>query len=91
MSPTVIESCQDNGLVRFSSLGLQYSIVRPGTLTNDSPRNDCARAQIKQAWGISRADVAKTLKSLDDNTAQNTTFEIIKETSRFKEALEKIS
>jgi uncharacterized protein YbjT (DUF2867 family) len=35
----------------FKSSGLQYSIVRPGTLTNDSPIEDCARAQIKQAWG----------------------------------------
>jgi hypothetical protein len=48
------------------------------------PRNDCARAQIKQHGEISRADVENTSKSLDDNTAQNTTFEIIKETSRFK-------
>jgi hypothetical protein len=43
----------------FKSSGLQYSIVRPGTLTNDSPKH-CARAQIKHGE-ISRADVAKTL------------------------------
>jgi hypothetical protein len=90
MSPTVIESCQDNGLVRFSSLGLQYSIVRPGTLTNDSPRN-ALEHKLNKHGEISRADVAKTLKSLDDNTAQNTTFEIIKKPVDSKKLLEKIS
>jgi hypothetical protein len=32
-----------------------------------------------------------TSKSLDDNTAQNTTFEIIKGNQSIQEALEKIS
>jgi uncharacterized protein YbjT (DUF2867 family) len=77
----------------LKSSGLQYSIVRPGTLTNDSPIETIAlEHKLNKHGEISRADVAKTLvKSLDDNTAQNTTFEIIKGNQSIQEALDKIS
>jgi hypothetical protein len=57
---------------------LNYSIVRPGTLTNDSQLENWARAKLNKHGEISRADVAQTLvQSLEDKTAHNATFEII--------------
>jgi hypothetical protein len=59
---------------------LNYSIVRPGTLTNDSQLEMIELEQKLNKHGeISRADVAQTLvQSLEDKTAHNATFEIIK-------------
>jgi uncharacterized protein YbjT (DUF2867 family) len=73
--------------------GLQYSIVRPGTLTNDSQLDMIElEHKLSKHGEISRADVAQTLvKSLEDNTAKNTTFEIINGNQSIQEALEKIS
>lgn len=59
--------------------GLDYSIVRPGSLTDN---NATGKIQLKEKLGehgkISRADVAQTLVSaLQDNVKQNKVFEII--------------
>ncbi len=59
--------------------GLDYSIVRPGHLTN---KEGTGKIQLKKRFenpgNISRADVAKTLvEVLDDGVMQNQFFEII--------------
>jgi uncharacterized protein YbjT (DUF2867 family) len=61
--------------------GLNYSIVRPGTLTNDSGLQTIElKHKLNKHGEISRVDVAQTLvQSLEDKTAANATFEIIKE------------
>ena len=69
--------------------GLNYSIVRPGGLTNDDATG---RIELQEKSGkqgsISRADVAQTLVSaLEDNVRQNKTFEIISGKVPINEAL----
>lgn len=59
--------------------GLNYSIVRPGALTD---KNGMGKIELQEKLGkqgeISRSDVAKTLvEALDDNVKSNQTFEII--------------
>ncbi|WP_323756428.1 SDR family oxidoreductase [Roseivirga sp.] len=59
--------------------GLEYSIVRPGAL---SDKDGTGKIQLKEKLdkqgSISRADVAKTLvEVLEDGVQQNQTFEII--------------
>ncbi len=59
--------------------GLEYSIVRPGSLTDDE---GTGKIQLKEKLdtqgSISRADVAQTLvEVLEDGVKQNQTFEII--------------
>ncbi len=73
--------------------GLKYSIVRPGTLTNEPPLEMIELEQkLNQHGEISRADVAQTLvQSLEDKTAPNATFEIIKGDTPILKALEKVS
>lgn len=77
----------------LKSSGLNYSIVRPGTLTNDSQLEMIELQQKLNKHGeISRADVAQTLvQSLEDKTAHNATFEIIKGDTSIQNALNKIS
>jgi uncharacterized protein YbjT (DUF2867 family) len=73
--------------------GLSYSIVRPGTLTNESQLETIELQQKLNKHGeISRADVAQTLvQSLEDKTAANATFEIIKGDTSIQKALDRIS
>jgi uncharacterized protein YbjT (DUF2867 family) len=73
--------------------GLNYSIVRPGTLTNDSQLEMIELQQKLNKHGeISRADVAQTLvQSLEDKIAANATFEIIKGDTSIQKALDQIS
>lgn len=73
--------------------GLNYSIVRPGTLTNDSQIEMIELQQKLNKHGeISRADVAQTLvQSLEDKVAANATFEIIKGDTSIQKALDQIS
>jgi hypothetical protein len=73
--------------------GLKYSIVRPGTLTNEPPLEMIElEKKLKQHGEISRADVAQTLvQSLEDKMAPNATFEIIKGEQSILKALEKVS
>ena len=73
--------------------GLTYSIVRPGTLTNDSPIELIELQQHLNKHGeISRADVAQTLVHfLADKIGLNATFEIIKGNTSIQKALGQIS
>jgi len=60
--------------------GLNYTIVRPGSLTNNEPTNAIElEDKLNKHGEISRDDVAQTLvRTLSDDVANNATFEIIK-------------
>ncbi len=72
--------------------GLEYSIVRPGTLTDEEQMAKIELApKLNKRGEISRADVAQTLvQSLENKTASNATFEIIKGEQSITEALSQI-
>jgi uncharacterized protein YbjT (DUF2867 family) len=59
--------------------GLNYSIVRPGALTNEGSTNKIQlKKKLEKRGSISRADVAKTLvEVLDDQLKKNQVFEIL--------------
>lgn len=73
--------------------GLDFSIVRPGSLTNEAALNTIElEGKLNKRGEISREDVAQTLvQTLDDTVASNTTFEIIKGETLIGKALEKVS
>lgn len=70
--------------------GINYSIVRPGALTNDDGKGKIEiGAKLNKSGEISRQDVAETLvSSLNDTIANNKTFEILKGDTSIKEAIE---
>ncbi|WP_124980694.1 SDR family oxidoreductase [Nonlabens xiamenensis] len=70
--------------------GLNYTIVRPGSLTEEpGTKHVMLDAKLRKQGEISRADVAHTLVSvLFDNTANQATFEIVKGETLIGEALE---
>jgi uncharacterized protein YbjT (DUF2867 family) len=59
--------------------GLSYSIVRPGSLTDDDGTGKIElKEKLEKRGSISRADVAKTLvEALEDDVRRNQTFEIL--------------
>lgn len=59
--------------------GLNYSIVRPGALTDEGSTGKIQlKEKLKKQGSISRADVAKTLvEVLEDKVMKNQVFEII--------------
>jgi uncharacterized protein YbjT (DUF2867 family) len=69
--------------------GLNYSIVRPGQLTNDSANGAIQlEEKIGKSGEIPRADVAQTLVDVLDNTIKaQQTFEIIKGNTPIDQAL----
>lgn len=73
--------------------GLNYSIVRPGTLTNESQELTIElQGKLNKRGEISREAVAQTLvQSLDDKVGNNATFEIIKGENSISKALLQIS
>lgn len=73
--------------------GLNYSIVRPGALTNENGSNEIElEVKLKKRGEISRNDVAQTLvRTLKDDVANKATFEIIKGNTLIGKALDKIS
>ncbi|MBL7558875.1 SDR family oxidoreductase [Olleya sp. YSTF-M6] len=77
----------------LKSSGLNYSIVRPGSLTNGELTNKIQLDQKLDTQGeISRNDVAQTLVStLNDDVANQVTFEILKGETLIGEALDKVS
>ena len=71
---------------------LNYTIVRPGSLTNDNAKGEIEIDHKLNKFGkISRADVAKVLtSSLHDNGPKNKAFEILEGETLIAEALESI-
>ena len=68
--------------------GLQYTIVRPGSLTNDAGKREIKAAKKVDYGEITRDDVAYTLVSvLNDDVAQNAVFEMIEGDTRIEEAI----
>lgn len=73
----------------LKSSGMNYSIVRPGALTD---KNGTGKIELQQKLNkqgeISRSDVARTLvEALDDNVMHNQTFEIISGEQSIENAL----
>lgn len=71
------------------SSGLNYTIVRPGALTNDNGTGKIKLDKSLNVQGeISRTDVAQTLvRTLNDDIANRATFEILKGETLISEAL----
>ena len=73
--------------------GLNYAIVRPGTLNNEQATNHIKlKEKLSEHGQISRADVAQTLvRVLNDDTANKVVFEIIKGDTLIGKALDILS
>lgn len=76
----------------LKSSNLNYTIVRPGTLTNNKGTGKIKLAtSLGEQGEISRDDVAQTLvRSLHDDAPHNTTFEILKGDVLIGNAMERI-
>ncbi|AGC77701.1 SDR family oxidoreductase [Nonlabens dokdonensis] len=72
---------------------LNYTIVRPGSLTNDEGTNHIQLShKLNKQGEISRADVAQTLaRVLHDDTANKETFEILKGETLISKAIDTMS
>jgi len=72
--------------------GIDYTIVRPGRLTNNEGKGKIKLDKnLNKSGEISRQDVAETLVgSLEDTIGKNKTFEILEGDTYIKSALEKI-
>lgn len=73
--------------------GLDYTIVRPGTLNNEAGKGKIRlEKELEFAGEISREDVAQTLvASLHDTTAHNAVFEMVSGDLAIDKALETVS
>lgn len=84
-NPSVSDDLKDyliakqNADNHLKASGLNFSIVRPGSLTNDGSTGEIQLAQkLEKQGSISRGDVAKTLvEVLDDDVKKNQVFEIL--------------
>jgi uncharacterized protein YbjT (DUF2867 family) len=76
----------------LKQLGLEYTIIRPGSLTNEDGKGKIElENKLNKRGEISRQDVAETLVgSLEDSVGKNKTFEILKGDIYIKAALEMI-
>lgn len=72
--------------------GINYSIIRPGALTNNDGNGKIELAPtLNKSGEIPRQDVAETLvNALGDSVATNKTFEILKGEHSIKDALQKM-
>lgn len=72
---------------------LKYTIVRPGTLNNDTGTNRVkVSKRLKPEGEISREDVARVLvASLNTNVAQNKTFELLSGETKIDSALQHLN
>lgn len=82
-----------NADVYLKNSGLDYTIVRPGTLTNDKATDKIElQEKLNKSGEISRADVAQTLvRTLKDDISSQATFEIIKGDTLIGKALEPVA
>jgi uncharacterized protein YbjT (DUF2867 family) len=73
--------------------GLNYAIVRPGSLTNNKATDHIQlKEKLNKRGEISRADVAQTLvRSLNDDTANKATFEILEGDTLIGKAMDTLS
>ena len=73
--------------------GLNYAILRPGTLKNDPGTGKVKIAgKLNEGGKISREDVARVIvAALNDDTANNETFEIIEGETLIGKALHGVS
>lgn len=68
--------------------GLNYTIVRPGSLTNNSGTREIKASKKVDYGEITRDDVAYTLVHvLNDDVAQNAVFEMIEGDTRIEDAI----
>src|SRR5918999_6394187 len=76
---------------RLRDSGLDYTIIRPGSLTNDEGRGTIEAAETLGRRGeISREDVARTFaEALELENTYGKTFEILAGDTPIREALEK--
>ena len=77
---------------RLQDSGLDYTIIRPGSLTDEE---ETGRIEAEESLGrrgeISRADVARTFaEALEAENTYRKTFEILAGNTTIREALEKI-
>lgn len=77
----------------LKSSGLNYAIVRPGTLNNKQATDHIQLSEkLSQSGEISRADVAQTLvRVLHDDTSNKVSFEILDGDTLIGKALEEFS
>ncbi|WP_179018929.1 SDR family oxidoreductase [Winogradskyella forsetii] len=94
-NPEAVEDLQDyleakqNADKHLKNSGLNYTIVRPGTLNNSEGKG---KIELKEKFNkkgeISRADVAQTIvRALHDDAPKNSTFEILEGDTLIGEAL----
>jgi uncharacterized protein YbjT (DUF2867 family) len=84
-NPSVSDELKDylkakqNADAHLTSSRLNYTIVRPGALTNKGRTGEIKlKEKLENQGSISRADVAQTLvEVLDNNVKKNETFEIV--------------
>lgn len=73
---------------RVRSSGLDYTIVRPGALTDDAPTGRVRAARHVDRGSIPRADVAAVLLAvLDDDRSIGRTFEVVSGEARVVNAV----
>ena len=97
-NPESVEDLQDymkakqNADEHLKQSGLNYTIVRPGTLNNNKGKGKIElNEKLNKQGEISRADVAQTLvRSLHDDAPHNTTFEIIEGETLIGEAMNEL-
>ncbi|WP_299391429.1 SDR family oxidoreductase [uncultured Gelidibacter sp.] len=97
-APEEAEQLQDylkakqNADEHLISSGLNYAIVRPGSLNNEKPTNHIQlQPKLSQQGEISRGDVAQTLvRVLNDDTANKVSFEILNGDTLIGRALENV-
>ncbi|AEE20493.1 SDR family oxidoreductase [Dokdonia sp. 4H-3-7-5] len=98
-NPSEAEELQDylkakhNADEYLKDSGLNYAIVRPGSLTDNELTNKIELAEkLNKRGEISRNDVAQTLvRTLNDDVANKSTFEIIKGETIIADALNKVA
>jgi uncharacterized protein YbjT (DUF2867 family) len=98
-NPESVEDLQDymkakqNADEHLKGSGLNYTIVRPGTLNNNKGKGKIElNEKLNKQGEISRADVAQTLvKALHDDAPKNTTFEILQGDTLIGEAMNQIN
>ena len=77
---------------RLQESDLDYTIIRPGGLTNEEGKGRIEAAEVLgRRGGISRDDVARTFaEALEMRTTYRKTFEILAGDTQIREALERI-